>query len=87
MFHHKDVVRNGKMFYMLSNIIVIPSKKLLIVAGNVIDHAGKNTDGFDCRNSEGIRLLDLCIADNLGVSNPFFKKKKNSLRKHGIIFW
>ena len=84
------------MFYMLSNIIVIPSKKLLIVAGNVIDHAGKNTDGFkhlhlengyDCRNSEGIRLLDLCIADNLGVSNPFFKKKKNSLRKHGIIFW
>lgn len=85
MFHHKDVVRNGKMFHMLSNIIVIPSKKLLIVAGNLIDHAGKNTDGFehlhlengyDRRNSEGIRLLDLCIADNLGVSNPFFKKKK-----------
>ena len=46
MFHHKDVVRRGKMFYMLSNIIVVPSK-LLIVAGDLNGHAGTATNGFE----------------------------------------
>ena len=71
--------------YLLSNIIVVPTKKLLIVSGDLNGHAGKETGGFenlhlengyDCRNSEGIRLLGFCIANNLGVPNPLFKKKK-----------
>ena len=39
-------------------------------------HGGK---GYGTRNHEGLRIVDLCIATDLAVSNTFFDKNQNKL--------
>ena len=61
---------------------------MLIVCGDLNGHVGKTSDGFEgihggkgfgVRNSEGTRILELCAAADLVVTNTLFTKPDNHL--------
>ena len=35
--------------------------------------------GYGIRNSDGVRMLDFCVANRLAIANTFFKKKHSRL--------
>ena len=59
---------------------VAPSETL-VIAGDFNDHTGQHSQGFSwhhgwygygTQNQEGMRILDLCAATDLAVTNTFF---------------
>ena len=58
------------------------------VCGDFNGHVGKSPEsfnvvhggyGFGSRNGDGIRILDLCAAANLGITNTYFMKPNSHL--------
>ena len=75
-------------FNLLGNIAAVPSEEMLIVCGDLNGHVGKTSDGFEgihggqgfgVRNSEGTRILELCAAADLVITNTLFTKPNNHL--------
>ena len=73
---------------LIGSISTISPEDVLIVCGDLNGHIGKDSDGFkniqgeygyDRRNGEGTRILDMCPATKLVVANYFFKKNINKL--------
>ena len=61
---------------------------MLLLGGDLNGHVGEQSDGFEGihgghgygdRNSDGIRILDFCVANQLAVLNTFYKKNPNRL--------
>ena len=73
---------------LLSNIVKVPEDEILMVCGDLNGHVGKTSAGFeghhggkgfgDC-NPEGVRILDMCTAADLAVTNTFFNKRDSQL--------
>ena len=66
---------------------VAPSETLVIV-GDFNGHVGQHSQGFSwhhgrygygIQNQEGIRILNLCVATDLAVTNTFFRKRSSQL--------
>ena len=62
--------------------------KIHIIAGDFTGHVGEesgtldtyhSSKGHGTRNPEGLRLLDLCSATDLAISNTFFDKNQDKL--------
>ena len=73
---------------LLGNLTAVPDNEFLLVCGDFNGHVGQDSNGFDgvhgnlgygSRNAEGIRLLDLCVALDLAITNTFFTKSQNKL--------
>ena len=73
---------------LLSNISTGSSDKYLVVCGDFNGHVGKapvcfngehGGRGFGSRNIDGIRILDLCTAANLAITNTYFMKPDSHL--------
>ena len=73
---------------LMNEIVKVPDSEILVVAGDLNGHVGKHTDGFDNihggngfgdRNSDGTRILDMCTATNLAITNTFFKNSDSKL--------
>ena len=73
---------------LLSNISTVSLDEYLLVCGNFNGHVGKAAEGFNgvhggcgfgsC-NADGTRILDLCIAVNLAITNTYFMKPDSHL--------
>ena len=66
---------------------VAPSETL-VIAGDFSGHVGQHIQGFSqhhggygygTRIQEGMRILDLCVATDLAVTNTFFRKRNSHL--------
>ena len=89
--HGKDA------FYeqLLACILSIEDSEIHIIAGDFNGHVGKESVAFDIyhggkgyntRNPEGLRILDMCSVTNLAVSNTFFDKKQNKyVTQHKLL--
>ena len=64
-------------------ILAIPSTEYLVVGGDFNGHVGRKATGFNgihgghgygTLNDDGNRILDLCAATSLSITNTFFKK-------------
>ena len=73
---------------LLTCITSIDDSELHVIAGDFNGHVGKESMNFDgyhggkgygTRNPEGQRILDLCSATDLLVTNTFFDKNQNNL--------
>ena len=68
---------------LLSNISIVSPDEYLLVCGDFNGHVGKAPEGFNgvhgghgfgSRNADGTRILDLCTAANLAISNTYSMK-------------
>ena len=75
-------------FNLLSCISIDPAEDMLIVCGDLNGHVGKISSGFEglhgghgygVRNPEGTRILELCVAADLVITNTFFTKCDSQL--------
>ncbi|VDO97605.1 unnamed protein product [Heligmosomoides polygyrus] len=65
----------------------VPSKDVIIVAGDLNDHVGATKDGNCChggfgyglRNADGERILDYAESHNLTIVNTVFRKRDSHL--------
>ena len=66
----------------------VATSETLVIAGDFNGHVGQHTqifsrhDGgyvYGARNQEGMRILDLCAATALAVTNTFFRKRNSQL--------
>ena len=73
---------------LLSVTTTISSHETLLICGDLNGHIGEKADGFEgfhggcgigSRNSEGERILEFATANNLVVTNSFFKKRESHL--------
>ncbi|VDP19224.1 unnamed protein product [Heligmosomoides polygyrus] len=61
----------------------VPSKDVIIVAGDLNGHVGATKDGYSChggfgygsRNAVGERILDYAESHNLTIVNTVFRKR------------
>ena len=69
-------------------VAAVPEDEMLLLGGDFNGHVGEQSDGFEGihgghgygdRNSDGIRILDFCVANQLAVLNTFYKKNPNRL--------
>ena len=83
-----EVEKDDFFFNLLSSISAVPSGELLIVCGDLNGHVGKTSDGFEgthgghgygVRNPEGSRILELCSAADLVITNTHFTKPDSQL--------
>ena len=65
-----------------------------IIAGEFNGHVGEESVTFDTyhgdkdydtRNAEGLKILDLCSATNLTVSNIFFDKNQSKFITFSLV--
>ena len=75
--------KDNFFFNLLGSISVVPSEEILLVCGDLNGHVGKTSSGFEgihgghgygIRNSEGTRVLELCTAADLVITNTYFTK-------------
>ena len=75
-------------FNLLSCISIVPAEEMLLVCGDLNGHVGKTSSGFEglhgghgygVRNPEGTRILELCVAADLVITNTFFTKCDSQL--------
>ena len=68
-------------FNLLSCISIVPAEEMLLVCGDLNGHVGKTSCGFEglhgghgygVRNSEGTRILELCAAADLVITDTYF---------------
>ena len=80
----KDLFYNA----LLSNISTVSLDEHLLVCGDFNGNVGKAPEdfngvhggcGFDSCNANGIRILDLCAAANLAITNTYFMKPDSHL--------
>ena len=73
---------------LLTSIHSVDDSELHFIAGDFNGHVGKESVNFDgyhggkgygTRNPEGLRILDLCSATDMAVTNTFFDKNQNKL--------
>ena len=73
---------------VMSVLASVPDDEMLLVGGDFNGHVGERSPGFEgihggygygTHNPDGVRLLDFCVANNLAVTNTFFKKQSNRL--------
>jgi hypothetical protein len=73
---------------LMDNITAVPEAEFLIVGGDLNGHVGSKVNGFrgihggqgyGTTNEGGIRILDLCSAVKLVVTNTFFKKPDSQI--------
>ena len=67
----------------MGKIIKVPESEILVAAGDFNGCVGKDTDGlenihggkgYDHQNHDGTRILDMCTATNLAITNIYFPK-------------
>ena len=75
-------------FNRLSCISIVPTEEMLLVCGDLNGHVGKTSSGFEglhgghgygVRNPEGTRILELCAAADLVITNTYFTKCDSQL--------
>ena len=75
-------------FNLLSCISIVPAEEMLLVCGDLNGHVGKTSSGFEglhgglgygVRNPEGTRILELCAAADLVITNTYFTKCDSQL--------
>ena len=73
-------------FNLLNCISIVPTE--LLVCGDLNGHVGKTSSGFEgvhgghgcgVRNPEGTRILKLCAAADLVITNTYFTKRDSQL--------
>ena len=73
---------------LLSNVVQVPDSETLVIAGDLNGHVGRTSEGFDglhgehgfgSRNADGTRILDMCVAADLAITNTFFSKSDSRL--------
>ena len=74
---------------VLSLVAAVPDDEFLLIGGDFNGHVGESSGGFEdthggghgygIRNSDGVRMLDFCVANRLAIANTFFKKKHSRL--------
>ena len=80
----------NESFYsaLLSNISTVSPDEYLLVCGDFNGHVGKAPEGFNgvhggcgfgSRNADGTRILDLCTAANLAITNTYCMKPDSHL--------
>ena len=83
-----DEVKDSFFSNLLSNVIQVPDSETLVVAGDLNGHVGRTSNGFDglhgghgfgTRNPDGTRILDMCAAADLVITNTFFCKSDSRL--------
>lgn len=72
----------------MGKIIKVPKPEILVVAGDFNGYIGKDTGsfeniyggkGYDHRNSNSTRILDMYTATNLAINNAHFSKADSKL--------
>ena len=80
--------KDAFFFNLLSCISIVPAEEMLLVCGDLNGHVGKTSSGFEglhgghgygVRNPEGTRILELCVAADLVITNTFFTKCDSQL--------
>ena len=75
-------------FNLLNCISIVPTEEMLLVCGDLNGHVGKTSSGFEgvhgghgcgVRNQEGTRILELCAAADLVITNTYFTKRDSQL--------
>ena len=75
-------------FNLLSCISVVPAEEMLLVCCDLNGHVGKDSSGLEglhgrhgygARNPDGTRILELCVAADLVITNTFFTKCDSQL--------
>ena len=73
---------------LLVLVTSVATLETLVIAGNFNVHVGQDSQGFSwhhggygygTRNQEGTRILDLCAATDLTVTNAFIRKRNSQL--------
>ena len=73
---------------LLGTVSKVPECEFLVIGSDLNGHVGESGSdyagfhggcGYGQRNNEGLRILDMCAAGNLAISNTFFKKPSNKL--------
>ena len=83
------VAEKDKFYEALQTTVSgIPEKDFLLPCGDWNGHIGRLSDGFEgvhggyafgSRNSEGERVLEFAVANDLVIGNSYFQKKDNHL--------
>ena len=75
-------------FNLLNCISIVPTEEMLLVCADLNGHVGKTSSGFEgvhgghgcgVRNPEGTRILELCAAAYLVITNTYFTKRDSQL--------
>ena len=73
---------------LLVLVTSVALSETLVIAGDFNGHVGQHSQGFsrhhggygyEKRNQEGMRILDLCVATDSAVTNTFFRKRNSQL--------
>ena len=73
---------------LLSNILTVSPDEYLLVCGDFNGHVGKTPEGFNgvhdgrgfgLRNTDRVKILVLCAAANLAITNTYFMKPDSHL--------
>ena len=73
---------------LLVLVTSVASSETLVIAGDFNSHVGQHSQGFSQHhsgygygawNQERMRILDLCAATDLAVTNTFFRKRNSQL--------
>ena len=89
MLHSWGCLSSKNFFFnLLSCISVVPTEEMLLVCGDLNGHVGKTSGGFEdlhggygygVRNPEGTRILEVCAAADLVITNTYFTKCDSQL--------
>ena len=77
-----------RSFYeqLLVLVTSVAPSETLVIAGDFNRHVGQHNQdssqhhsgcGYGTRNQEGMRILGLCVATDLAVTNTFFRKRNS----------
>ena len=75
-------------FNLLGCISIVSAEEMLLVCGDLNGHVGKTSSGFEdlhgghgygVKNPEVTRILELCVAADLVITNTFFAKRDSQL--------
>ena len=75
-------------FNLLSCFSIVPTEEMLLVCGDLNGHVGKTSGSFEdlhggygygVRNPEGTRILEVCAAADLVITNTYFTKCDSQL--------
>ena len=85
----RPVEEKDSFFEKLLGVVArVPNDEFLMVCGDLNGHVGQGSNGFEghhggngfgVRNQDGTRILDLCVATNLAITNTFYRKQDSRL--------
>ena len=86
----RSLCQKNDHFYeqLLVLVTSVAQSETVVIAGDFNVHVGQHNQGFSrhhggygygTQNQEGLRVLNLCAATDLAVTNTFFRKRNSQL--------